>query len=188
MTDWRNALQWVVDAGADEVFGPETRYWVYGTSILPRDEYHQAIILVPGAYSPGMLAKMPQVLEQRAKDAGFRLLKVRLVGGQRDFEGSPAYMFVGYAASDVWEKSVQDLGAALFGAPVVIDSDPVGPVEAGTLDGLWIAKDALPGTLPEVRTSIKVNPWPLIGAGVAITAVVGLMIATLSLRGNRRKA
>jgi hypothetical protein len=180
MTDWKNALQWMIDAGTEEALGPKTRYWLWGSRILPREEYHQAVILVPGEYSSGMLKAMPKVMEDKASNAGFRLLKVRMVGGPRDFEGTTAYMFVGYAASDIWEKPISELGDALFGAPVVIDSEPVGLVEAGTLDGLWVAR----GAAPDIKTKVQVNPWPLIGAGVAILAAAGLVFGAVSMKKN----
>jgi hypothetical protein len=176
MTTLSQAALWLVNQGAQTALGPEPRYWQYGTTMIPRNAYHQVVILVVGDYSISMQEAIPGVFEKQAKDAGFRLLKVQKAGGQIQFQGLPADLYVGFVSSDVWAKTANELSQALQGAPVVFDSQEVGPVEAASLDALWVATGAA-GTVGEVQLThgVKIDYWPLIGAGIALMSVSFLL-------------
>jgi hypothetical protein len=147
----------------------QNRYWQWGDTPVPRDAYHQVVILVMGDYSPAVLAAIPATFELKAKDAGYRLLKVVPTGEPIGFGSYTARLYTGYAASDVWEKPVSDLSDALVGAPVVIDSQPVGLAEKAALDALWVSKGA---KLPEVEHVMKLN----LGLAAGLAAILGVTL------------
>jgi hypothetical protein len=129
------------------------------------------IFYVYGSYTPAHLAAMPEVFEKKAREAGFRLLKVHKLGEDNLLGSMPGYLFTGYGASDVYDKTVGDLSKALMGAPTVIDSEPVGFAEKAALDALWVSKEA---KLPKVEHEIKIHPGVI--AGVALVAVTGVLL------------
>jgi hypothetical protein len=143
--------------------------WLYGDALLDMDTYHRAVIGVMGDYGPEALAAIPSVFEVRAKSKGFRLLKVELMGSPMSFGSYTMRTYSAYAASDVWEKPIKDLSAALYGAPIAIDSAPVSITEKAALDAIWISKDA---TLPKVEHEITVTK----GLTYGLAAILGVSL------------
>jgi len=166
-----NDLSLMLNMIGSQVGIEKDRYWQWGSSPLPRDQYHRVVFYVYGDYSPAMLAAMPATFEEKAKLAGFRLLKVERIGEDNLLGSMPGILFSGYGASDVYDKTVGDLSKALMGAPTVIDSEPVGLAERAALDALWISKGA---KLPKVEHEIDVRFG--IAAGVAAILAVGLIL------------
>jgi len=153
--------------GLVKLTSPE-KYWQWGTTPLPKGEYHQAVIYVYGDYSPAVLAAIPKTFEAQARTAGFRLLKVHEITVPPETPGFTGHLFAGYAASDIWEQTVGELSNALMGAPVIIDSEPAGAVETAALDAMWISIQV---QVPEkVETKVDFN----IGLAAGLVAILGV--------------
>lgn len=173
------AALWLINQGAQEALGPSPRYWKYGATSIPRNQYHQIVILVVGDHSMSMLEAIPKNFESQARNAGFRLLKVQHAGGRVEFRGAPAHLFTGFVSSDVWAKPASALSLALYGAPVVFDSQAVGPIEASGLDTLWLAAGAIKSVGDvQVTHGLKINYWPIVGAGIALMSA-GFLLYTI---------
>ena len=156
----------------------EGHEWIWGQAVLDMDTYHRAVILVSGDWGPETLAALPATFELRARAKGFRLLKMTQMGSPMTVEGYTFRTYSAYAASDVWEKPISDLSAALYGAPVVVDKVPVSLAEKATLDALWITKGE---TLPKVEHELSLGK----GLALGLTAIIGvslLLWATIRAR------
>ena len=179
MTDYSAIAKLLAQEASSQLGDKEPRYWQWGTTAVPREQYRKCVFLVVGDYSPAVLKAMPKSFEGMAKNAGFRLLKVQSITSAPIELGAgwKGHLFTGYAASDTVEQPVESLTKALQGAPLVIDSKPVGLVEKSALDALWVAGGAI--TKPKVKHDVVVDVWPIVGGAAAILVVATLLWATV---------
>lgn len=181
--DMRAALDWLYEEGTNQVFGPKEAAirWLYGDVNVPRNTYRKVLFVigdVPGLEltAPENRTTIMEGLSKRAAEGGFRLLRLiptNLVVPQ--FEGANHVVFSAYAASDFTPLPLKLLSDSLFGAPIIMSSEDVGISERASLDAVWAAhgagKDFI-GDVDDIKPTIthKVNVWPLIGAGILLTA------------------
>lgn len=200
----RDTLDFLYQEGTEAAFGPKQTQpqWITNQkATIPRNTYRRALILLvdpSGMIFQRYRGYLEKHMPKMAAEGGFRLLKLQPIS-LNDYSTWPELkevdhqLYSAYIASDTFSRTLGEFTALMYGAPIIMSTEDVSLSERATLDALWIARGEGEGIVEDIENiktptlKHKVDVWPLVGLGVAATALgLGIWAMTTKFeRGHR---